>query len=177
MPFPQDQVAWLLANREKISRYMFIPQFLAAAVFLSFAYATGHVHVHLLFKGARTRGTIVALKPALISHRSSSTSVTWSTRIYLPLVEFQLGDRLIRFQEWKGSASNGGIGSSVPVIYDPADPSFAMLDHGPSNWFPWAPCFLIGLPVVFASLKGLFALFTPRTSALSLSHSSDKQVP
>jgi hypothetical protein len=168
MPFPQNQVAWLLANREKIARYLFIPQFLAAALFLSFAYGTGRVHAHLLFKGARTRGTIVDLKPVKFSNRSSSGS-TWYTTIYEPLVEFNAGDRVVRFQEWKGSESRVGMGWSVPVIYDPADPSFAMIDRGSWNWLPWAPCFVIGLPVALASLKGFFAFFTrrPRTPDLS----------
>lgn len=170
MPVPQDQVAWLIANREKIARYMFIPQFLAAAVFLSFAYGTGHVHAHLLFKGARTSGTIIALKPVQMSNRSSNGTQSYYT-IYEPLVEFSAGDRIVRFQEWKGSRSNAGLGLSVPVLYDPADPSIAMLDHGPSNWLPWAPCFLIGLPVAFASLKGFFAFFIRRAPAADLSPS------
>jgi Protein of unknown function (DUF3592) len=159
MAFPQDQVAWLLANGGKIQRYLFIPQFLAAALFLSFAYVTGHVHAHLLFKGAQTHGEIVSLKPVQMAHRSSTGSTNWYTTIYEPLVEFNAGDRVVRFQEWKGSASSAGIGSSVPVIYDPADPSFAMLDHGFSNWLPWAPCFLIGLILALASLKGFLAFF------------------
>jgi uncharacterized protein DUF3592 len=171
MPFPQDQVAWVLANREKIARYLFIPQFLAAALFLSFAYATGHVHAHLLFKGARTRGTIVDLKPVKFSDRSRSGS-NWYTTIYEPLVEFNAGDRVVRFQEWKGSESRVGMGWSVPVIYDPADPSFAMIDRGCWNWLPWAPCFVIGLPVALASLRGFLAFFFRRARTPDLSPSS-----
>lgn len=163
MAFPQDQVAWLLANGGKIQRYLFIPQFLAAALFLSFAYVTGHVHAHLLLKGTETRGTIVNLKPVQMAHRSSTGSTSWYT-IYEPLVEFNAGDRVVRFQEWKGSASNSGIGWSAPVIYDPADPSFAMLDRGFSNWLPWAPCFLIGLIVALASIRGLFAFLFQQKS-------------
>ncbi|HET7258242.1 MAG TPA: DUF3592 domain-containing protein [Candidatus Acidoferrum sp.] len=163
MPFPQDQVVWLLANRDRISRYAFIPQFLAAALFLSFAYATGHAHAHLLFKGARTRGEIVALKPVQMAHRSNAGSTNWYTTIYEPLVEFNAGDRVVRFQEWKGSASSAGIGWTVPVIYDPADPSFAMLDRGFSNWLPWAPCCVIGLILALASIRGLFAFLFQRS--------------
>src|SRR5882724_10186839 len=51
IPFPQEQVAWALANRARIFRYYFIPQFLAAALFLSFAHATGRVHARLLLTG------------------------------------------------------------------------------------------------------------------------------
>ena len=165
MPFPQDQVAWLLANREKMARYMFLPQFLAAAVFLCFAYGTGHVHAHLLFKGSSTRGTIVDFR--VVHFRQTSGSAT----IYEPIVEFPVGDRLVRFQEFKGSESRVGLGWSVPVLYDPADPSFAMMDRGFWNWLPWAPCFLIGLPVAFASLKGFLAFFIRRAPAAELSPS------
>lgn len=164
MPFPQEQVAWMLTNREKIFRYIFIPQLVAAATFFSFAYGTGKVHARLLFRSARTQGTIVNFKPALISHRSSSGTSSYST-IYEPLIEFTVNDRVFRVQEWKGSESRVGLGWSVPVIYDPADPSVAMLDRGLWNWLPWAPCFAIGLVVGFASLKGLFFfLFAPPSS-------------
>src|SRR5215831_11890979 len=162
MASPQEQVAWLLANRERISRYIFIPQLLAAAIFLSFAYGTGKVHARLLFRSARTQGTIVGFKSALIS-RGSSTS--YSSTIYEPLVEFTVNDRVFRVQEWKGSESRVGLGSSVPVIYDPADPSVAMLDRGPSNWLPWAPCFVVGLVVGLASLKGLFVFLLVRPNS------------
>jgi hypothetical protein len=164
MAFPQEQVAWLLANREKISRYIFIPQFLAAAIFLSFACGTGKVHAHLLLRSARTQGTIVNFKSALISHRSSSSSSYYST-IYQPLVEFTVNDRVFRVQEWKGSESRVGLGLSVSVIYDPADPSVAMLDRGPSNWLPWAPCFAIGVLVGLASLKGFFVFLFARPTS------------
>ena len=161
MPFPQDEVAWLLTNREKVLRYAFIPQLLAALLFLSLAYGTGKTHAHLLVRGARTRGKIVELVPVQMHTRTSSGS-SWTQMIYEPVVEFAAGERLVRFQEWKGSASRAGLGWSVPVLYDPADPSFAMLDRGASNWIPWAPFCAIGLVLAFAALKGLFAFARPR---------------
>jgi hypothetical protein len=167
MSFPQEHVAWVLANRERIARYIFIPQLLAAAIFLSFAYGTGKVHARLLFRSARTQGTIVDFRPALISHRSSSGNSSYST-IYEPLVEFRVNDRAFRVQEWKGSESRVGLGSSVAVIYDPADPSVAMLDRGPSNWLPWAPCFAVGLVVGLASLKGLFVFLFAAPRSLDI---------
>lgn len=155
MPFPQEQVVWMLANRAKIFRWMFVPQLLAAVLFLGFGYLTGKVHAHLLFKGVRTRGTIVGLKPVLFNDRSSSGS-NWYATIYEPTVEFTANDRVVRFQEWKGSESKAGLGWSVPVLYDPANPSIAMMDRGLSNWLPWGIAFLIGLPVALSGLKGLF---------------------
>ena len=163
MSFPQEQVAWLLANRQRIFRYLFIPQAIAALLFLGFSFVSGRVHAHLLLHGERTTGTIVGLKPVRMQTYSRTGSTTFVHTIYEPTVEFYAGNRLLRFQEWKGQAVNAGLGSAVPVLYDPADPSFAMMDRGPSNWFPWAPCFLIGLIVALASIKGLFAfLFQQR---------------
>jgi hypothetical protein len=151
MPFPQDQVAWILANREKIFRHYFIPQALVAVVFLAFAYGTGKVHAHLLMEGARTQGVIVGQKPV----RGGSSK--FAQTVYLPAVEFRAGDRVIQFQEWKGRSFNAGLGWSVPVLYDPANPSIAMVDRSYWNWLPWAPCFAIGLILALASVKGLFA--------------------
>jgi hypothetical protein len=161
MAFPEQQIAWALANRARIFRYYFIPQFLAAALFLSFAYATGKVHARLLFTGVHTQGRIVALKPVRFRSRSN-TGTSHGSTIYEPTVEFALNDRVLRFQEWKGSESNAGLGWSVPVIYDASDPSFAMLDRGFSNWLPWAPCFAIGLLVGLAAIKGLLVFLFRR---------------
>jgi hypothetical protein len=172
MPFPQDQVAWILANRERIFRYYFIPQALAALVFSSFAYGTGKVHAHLLFVATRTQGVIVGLKPVRMQSRSSTGGASFGQTVYLPAVEFRAGDRVIHFQEWKGKASNGGLGSSVPVLYDPADPSIAMIDGSYRNWLPWAPCFAIGLILALASIKGLFAFLFRRAPLLEETPSS-----
>jgi hypothetical protein len=161
MPFPQDQAVWLLTNREKLLRYAFIPQLLVSLLFLGFAYATGKTHAHLLFRGARTNGKIVELVPVQMRTRTSSGS-SWTETIYEPIVEFPAGDRLVRFQEWKGSSSNASLGWSVPVLYDPVDPSFAMIDRGAPNWIPWAPSWAIGLVLAFAALKGLFAFARPQ---------------
>jgi hypothetical protein len=161
MPFPQEQVAWILGNRARILRYYFIPQFLAAAVFLSLAFSTGKTHARLLITGARTQGKIVALRPVRFESRSSSGSIRTST-IYEPTVEFTANDRVVRLQEWKGSESNSGLGWVVPVIYDPSDASCAMMDRGWWNWLPWAPCFAIGFVLALAAGKGLLVfLFRP----------------
>jgi hypothetical protein len=172
MPFPQDQVAWVLANREKIFRYYFIPQALAALLFLSFAYGTGKVYAHLLFVSARTQGVIVGLKPVRMHSRSSTGGAAFGQTVYLPAVEFRAGDRVVHFQEWKGEASNGGLGLSVPVLYDPANPSIAMIDRSYWNWLPWAPCFAIGLILALASVKGLFAFLFGRNPVPDMSPSS-----
>jgi hypothetical protein len=173
MPFPQDQVAWVLANRQKIFRYYFIPQAFAALLFLSFSYVTGKDHAHLLLSAARTQGVIVGLKPVRIqTHSGSAGSSTFAQTVYLPAVEFRADDRTVHFQEWKGRAYNAGLGSSVPVLYDPANPSIAMIDRSYGNWLPWAPCFAIGLILALASIKGLFAFLFHRNPVPDMTPSS-----
>ena len=164
MPFPQQQVEWMVASRKRIFRYYFIPQALAALVFLSFSYVTGKVHAHLLLHGVRTNGTIVSFKPVQMQTRSRDGSSGLSETIYEPAVEFRIGECLVRFQEWKGQASNAGLGWLVPVIYDPADPSFAMIDRSYWNWLPWGPCFAIGLILALASIKRFFIFLFQRNS-------------
>ncbi len=158
MPFPLDQVTWLVANRDRIARYMFIPQLLVALLFLGFAYHTGKVHAHLLLRSEHAQGRIVAFREVRRYNRASSR-LSDNDPIYLPQIEFSANNRVIRFEEWKGSRSNSGVGSFVPVLYDPADDSFAMMDRGSWNWLPWAPCFAIGLVLGLAALLGLFRFF------------------
>lgn len=168
MPFPQEQAAWLLANREKLIRYAFIPQFIAAAIFLTFSYVTGKDHARLLVKGVRTHGTIIAFKAVRMRDRSSDLNSM--TTIYEPLIEFSAGDRVFRVQEWKGSRISERPGRSVVVLYDPADPSVAMMDRGLSNWIPWAITLVCGLPVALAALKGfLIFLFVPLRASSAVS--------
>lgn len=160
MPFPQDQIAWILTNRDKLFRFVFLLQMIAAFVFLAFAYSTGKTHLHLLRTGIHTQGTIVAFAPVHFVTHSQNSATTFPHLIYLPVITFRAGDRLVRFQEWKGSNSRVAVGTPVPVLFDPADPSIAMLDRGLWNWLPWAPCFAIGLLLLLASLKGLFSFLT-----------------
>ena len=164
----QNQIAWLTANREKIARYAFIAQIIAAVPFLAFAYYTGHVHARLLLKGNRAQGKIVEMKAVPFQYRSNSGSTSTKT-IYEPVIDFVAGGRLVRFQEWKGADSSAGRGRSVPVLYDPADISVAMMDRGPVNWLPWAPCFAIGLLLAVVATRGFLTLLFRRDAATNLS--------
>jgi hypothetical protein len=150
-----SQVLWLIENREKIFRYFFIPQFIAAIPFLWFGCATGKVHTHLLFKSAATTGTVVAVVPVKFSSRSSS--LDFSTA-YEAVVSFMAGSDEFRFQEWKATPIAPSIGTRVPVIYDPADPEVAMVDRGSRNYIPWLPFAAIGAFLFLVALKGLLTL-------------------
>ena len=142
----------LTANREKILRYAFVFQFLAAPPLLLFAYSTGKVHTRLLLRGAATTGTVVASVPVQVASGSSRRTS------YEAVVVFLVGEDQFRFQEWKATRAAPSLGARVPVIYDPADPDIAMVDRGYMNYLPWAPCAAIGGFLALVAFKGLLSL-------------------
>ena len=166
MPFPEQQVEWMLANRAKILRYAFVPQLLAAVALLSIAYFTGKTDAHLLLKGARSQGKIVGFqRREFHTHRNPSSNGVYGRPVYLPIVEFEtLGDK-VRFEERKLVPGGEGVGWPVTVLYDPNNVSMAMIDRPFWNWMPWAPALAIGAFLALVSLKGLFVflVFAPPT--------------
>ena len=146
----------LTANREKILRYAFVFQFLAALPFLLFACSTGKVHTRLLLKGAATTGTVVASVP--VQFASGSNPASSHRTSYEAVVVFLVGEDQFRFQEWKATRAAPTLGARVPVIYDPADPDIAMVDRGYMNYLPWAPCAAIGGFLALVAFKGLLSL-------------------
>jgi Protein of unknown function (DUF3592) len=150
----QQLVAWMTANREKIMRYAWIPQLFGGLVFLGLGYFMGHAHFHLIRQGVRAPGRIVDYKQESFRNSSSSTSST-STG-YMPVVEFHTSDRFVQFQDWLGSNVAGNKGVPVIVLYDPANPSVAMIDRPVWNWIPWAPTFGVGFLLVLSAINGFF---------------------
>lgn len=151
-------IGQFIANREKIFRYAFILQFIAAIPFLWFSYQTGKTHALLLLNGKATIGTVVAAVPVEFSSRSSSTSHT----AFEAVVSFSAAGQEFRFQEWKATSVAPAVGTRVPVIYNPADPDGAMVDRGYLNYLPWVPCAVIGLFLLIVATKALLALFFRR---------------
>jgi hypothetical protein len=175
MPFPEQQVEWMLANRAKILRYAFLPQLLAAVALFSVAYFTGKSDVYLLLNGARTRGKIVGFqRRELHTHRNPSSNGVYGRTVYLPIVEFEaLGDK-VRFEERKLVAEGEGVGWPVTVLYDPNNLSMAMIDRPFWNWIPWAPALAIGAFLALVSLKGLFVFLTLSPPASSVATGTQK---
>ena len=165
MPFPQQQVEWVLANRGKISRYVFIPQLLVALALLGFANFTGKTDIHLLLKGARTQGRVVGFQQRrFYTNRNRISTGTPGYKVYLPIVEFEAEGAFARFEEHKLLAAGEGVGWTVPVLYDPTDPSVAMIDRSYWNWLPWGPALVIAALLLFTSIKGLFLFLFQRDS-------------
>ena len=113
----------------------------------------GHVHFYLLRNGVRGPGRIVAYKQE--SFRNSSGSSSTSTS-YMPVVEFHTNDRFVQFQDWLGTNVAGNKNVPVMVLYDPANPTEAMIDRPVWNWIPWAPIAVLGLFLLLVSIKGAF---------------------
>lgn len=72
---------------------------------------------------------------------------------YHPTVEFQAGGRLIGFEDWRSTQRLPPVNSAVPVIYDPRDPSKAMIDLALWNFIPWAPITVVGLLLFLNALR------------------------
>jgi hypothetical protein len=88
----------------------------------------------------------------------------------LPIVEFEAEGVLASFEEHKLVPAGEGVGWTVPVLYDPANPSVAMIDRSNWNWLPWGPALAIAVLLLLTSLKGLFLLLfreKPLTSSAS----------
>jgi len=150
LPFPDDLISWLKANPQKLKRYAALLQALMGFFLLWFGYFSGRAHFHLIREGVRTQGTIVGHVSEYFRNSGRNSSST----AYMPIVEFRAGDRVIHFKNWLGSPSTGNLHTSVVVLYDPVDPTTAMIDHPVMNWIPWAPCFVLGAFLVLVAIKG-----------------------
>ena len=148
----EQLVAWMNANRGKVFRYRRILQLFAGLVFLGLGYFMGHAHFHLIREGVRAPGRIVGYKQQ--NFRSSSGS--FSSTGYMPIVEFHTNDRFVQFQDWLGPSIAGSKNLPVIVLYDPANPLVAMIDRPVWNWIPWAPIFAVGLLLLLSAINGFF---------------------
>jgi hypothetical protein len=148
----QQLVASMTANREKIMRYAWIPQLFGGLVFLGLGYFMGHAHFHLIRQGVKAPARIIGYKQE--SFRSSSGNTSSTSTGYMPIVEFHTNDRFVQFQDWLGTNIAGTTNAPVMVLYDPANPTVAMIDRPVWNWLPWAPIFAVGLFLVLVAIKG-----------------------
>jgi hypothetical protein len=148
---------WADKNRSKVVRIQYIAAAVAGALLIIFAYAVGHARFELILAGARTQGTVVAEIQQTTSagyKSSSSSSRGIPTTVYRPVVEFDAGNRVVRFKDWLASPTRYPLGANVPVLYEAGHPEIAMIDReGAWNWMPWSPMFFLGLFLVLVSIK------------------------
>ena len=154
MASPEELVARVTRAGPKFLRYIFILQAFTGLFLIGLAYFMGAAHFHLIRAGIKAPGKIIGYKQKYFTSSSGSASST--TTGYMPIVEFQAGDHVVQFQDWLGTKIAGSANVSVVVLYDPVNPSVAMIDRPVWNWIPWAPIFVVGVFLVLVAIKGAF---------------------
>src|SRR5207248_1431044 len=110
-------------------------------------------HFDLIRHGMRAAGRVVGYEPRTFVSTSGSSRLSTTTTAFMPIVEFRASARVVRFTDWLGSRSAGHLSDAVTVLYDPANPSQAMIDRPVMNWIPWMPIAATGLLLVFAAFS------------------------
>jgi uncharacterized protein DUF3592 len=141
---------WMVSNKTTIRRYTRAAQAVMGLFLMLFGYLIGREHFHLICAGARTQGAIVGYKEQYFASNYSRGSSSGTTA-FMPLVKFQAGNRVIQFKDWMGTNA-AVLNVRVTVLYDPANPSLAMIDRPVWNWIPWAPTFVVGLFLVLVAI-------------------------
>ncbi len=161
------RVEWISNRIPQIRKWLNIACALIGIGLLYFAYSTGKVPFHLIRHGQKIDGKIVDY--VLVNMGPKPLIGTAPKKLHWqPIVEFQVGDKSIQFKD--RFLSNYFVSTynivkpppsyPVAVLYDPADPSMAMLDNPsssqlPFNWIPWAPAAIFGALLLFISLSNL----------------------
>ena len=150
-------IPWAAKNRTKIYNFECILHAFVGFFLVFLSYQIGHKHINLLQNGVKAWGIVVDYKQeAFVTNSGFSNTVKDHKNIFVRIIEFKVGDRLMRFRDWIGSESNYSSQVSVPIIYNPSDPSIALIDRPIINWLLWAPICLIGLFLMLVSVKNLF---------------------
>jgi hypothetical protein len=139
----EQATKWILNRRRKILRYDWVPSAVMGVLLLVGGYVSETGHLHLILEGKQARGTIVDCKEYRHSTRTS----------FRLMVEFEANQQRIRFEDWLGRSDRRATGEPVSVLYDPANPSHAIIDRAILNWLPWGPCVALGLLLTLSSLK------------------------
>ena len=139
--------AWV----QRVRAFMWIPQALSGLFLLTLGLWIGRDHLDLIRHGQSARGRIVTFKEEHWKPNLNRMPVT----ALIPIVEFPVAGRTIRFEDWLGGRRSEFKDASVPVLYLPARPSTAMIDRPLWNWIPWAPIAAVGLLLLFAALRGV----------------------
>jgi hypothetical protein len=146
----QALAAWMANNRGKVFRYIYVLQIVTGLIFLFLGYFTGKDHFILIRRGVRAPGIVVDYKAEIFRDSSRNSTSTG----YMPIVQFQAGERIVRFEDWMGSRIAESLRRPVTVLYNPTNPSNAMIDRPIMNWIPWAPTFALGLFLFLVGLRG-----------------------
>jgi hypothetical protein len=121
---------------------------------LVFGYWIGRDHCRLLFFGVKTHGKLVGYQQ---QDFPNSGGVHWNSAS-MPVIEFEVQQRTVRFRDWVGSNFRTPMGGLVGIFYDPERPSNAMIDRPVMNWIPWAPVTAVGTILLISEMRQIFVL-------------------
>ncbi len=147
----QGFAGWAQNNKEKMLRYTRIAEAVVGMFLLCLGYFMGKDHFHLIRDGMRAPGIIVGYKQEYF--RGSDGRPSSGSDAFMPIVKFQAGEQDVEFKDWMGT-SVAVKNVRVMVLYDPENPSLAMIDRPVWNWIPWAPTLGVGLFLVFVGARG-----------------------
>ena len=140
---------WSRDNQDRLYHFQCFLTAMMGLLLITLAYFMGgNTHFPLILDGVRTQGRIVDFQEHVSRSRKGA-----SPTAYMPIVEFKIGNKVVRFSDWLGSETNSLPDGDVPVIYDAANPTVAMIDRPIGNWMPWSPIFIVGLFGVLLGIK------------------------
>ena len=121
-------------------------------IMLALGFHIGWKNFTLITSGIRTAGTIISYKETHIRN-TNTRNTTIIDATWLPVIQFRAGNHVITFTDYVGTSITDGINHSVPVLYDAATPTTALIYRPIMNWRPWAPIFALGAFLVAVALK------------------------
>lgn len=122
-------------------------------VFLGFGIHISRPRVYVLREPAKTVGRVTGYVRRSGYLWNTQHTAQYTVTGYHPTVEFQAGGQIIGFEDWRGVQRLPPVNSAVPVIYDPSDPSKAMIDRSFWNFIPWAPITVVGFLIFLNALR------------------------
>lgn len=126
---------------------------IAVGLFLiTFGLWIGREHCRLVLFGVRSYGKLVSYQPQRLNIVDTNGS-TFSDTAFMPAVEFQAQGRVFQFRDWMASRFRVPMGGTVPILYDPARPTSAMIDRPVANWIPWAPLVAVGVLLAISGIR------------------------
>ncbi len=146
-----DLIKTILLHPQKIRQVFRMIQIVVSIGLIIFSCYIGKNNFYLIWNGMRTQGTIVDFKQVHWTSRGKNGTTTNSP--FMPIVEFQINDQVVRFQDSVGSNSSAGLKSQITVLYDPDDPVHAIIERPIMNWIPWGPMLTVGLFLLLIALR------------------------
>ncbi len=141
----------ILANPQQFYRVLKSVQLILGIGLILFSFYIGRKNVFLIWAGEPAQGTIVGFEQVTWTGNSKNIS---TTRVrFLPIVQFQINDRVVKFKDVVGSISQNDLNASTTILYDSTDPESAIIKRPIMNWIPWGPMLALGLFLVLISLR------------------------